>query len=389
MKNILVDEKKLFKVLMDLISIDSTNPSIFPGGKGEKEIAEYIKNYLKRLSLDVTAQEVRPERPNIIAVLKGKERGRTLMLNGHMDTVSKEGMEIGYIKPEFKDGRIYGRGSIDMKAGLAMMMIAVDSIIRAKIELQGDLILAFVVDEEFESAGTEALLREYNADSAIVCEPTDLSIGIAHKGFVWVEVDVYGKSAHGSKPEEGVDAIAKAGKFLREMEIFTSKIYKYKKHSLLGTPSFHFSFIKGGKELSTYPDHCHIKLERRTIPGESLDDVRKEIEKVFMRINLNDCEFKGNFHMFFSRPPLEISKDERIVRSLRKAYKYITRKEAKYAGLSFWTDGAILKEAGIPAVIFGPSGSGLHSNMEYADFESVKIATEVLIATILDFFGHD
>lgn len=384
----LIEQKKLLNVLMNLISIDSTNPSLVGNGKGEKEISEYIEDYLRRKGIDVVTQDVESGRKNVIGILKGKGRGRTLMLNGHLDTVGSEGMEVSPFSPKFENGKVYGRGSIDMKAGLAGMIISAETILREKIELKGDLILAFVVDEEYESKGTELLVKSFKADSAIVCEPTNLKIGIAHKGFTWVKVEIFGKSAHGSRPEEGVDAIVKAGKFLFELERFSKSVLSQKKHPLLGSPSIHASLIKGGKELSTYPDYCEIKLERRNIPGESIDEIKEEIDMILKNISKNDRDFVSKFEVLFSRPPLVISKNEEIVNSLCSAFKDVTGKKAEYTGASFWTDGAILKDHGIPTVIFGPEGSGLHSSIEYTDFESVKVFSEVLTRSILRFCGR-
>lgn len=382
-----VKEKELLDILMNLISIDSTNPRLVAGGKGEKEISEYIENFLKSKGLDVVTQEVEQGRKNVIGILKGKGRGKTLMLNGHLDTVGTEGMEIPPFLPKYEDGRVYGRGSIDMKAGLAGMLISVETILREKIELKGDLILAFVVDEEYESKGTELLVKSFKVDSAIVCEPTDLKIGIAHKGFVWVKVEIFGKSAHGSKPEEGIDAIVKAGRFLWELEKFSKNVLSIKSHNLLGPPSIHASLIRGGRELSTYPDYCEIELERRTIPGETLDIVKEEIREILYDISKNDKDFRGTFEIFFSRSPHVISGKEEIVRTLFNSYEDITGKIPEFTGLSFWTDGAILSENGIPSVIFGPSGSGLHSSIEYVDFDSVIVFSKILIQTIIKFCG--
>ncbi len=383
-----MNEKELLKVVRDLIEIDSSNPSLAEGGKGEREISEYIENYLKVLGIKVITQAVRPDRKNVIGILKGKRGGKTLLLNGHMDTVGAEGMEIEPFNPKFDDGNIFGRGSIDMKAGLAGMMLAVESILRANLELKGDLLLSFVVDEEYESAGTECLVKDFKADSAIVCEPTNLKIGLAHKGFAWIKVEIFGKSAHGSRPEEGVDAIVKAGKFLNELENFSKNVLSKKESPLLGSPSIHASIIRGGKGLSIYPDYCEIKLERRTIPEETIEGIEKEMEEILKNISEMDKDFKSKFEIFFNRSPLLISKEEEIVCSLSSAYKNFTGKEPECTGMSFWTDGAILHEHGIPSVIFGPAGAGLHSAIEYVDFKSLKIFSEVLVQTILNYCGQ-
>jgi len=385
MDDIIINENNLLEVLREMIKINSVNPSFTKDGNGEWKITQYIGEYLSEIGLKVKFQEIKQNRANVIGILKGKGNGRSLMLNGHTDTVGINGMDIKPLNPKYEDGKVYGRGSLDMKGGLAAMIIAAETIVNSRFKLKGDIILACVADEEYRSIGTETLVKEYSADAAIVCEPTGLEIGIAHKGFAWTIVEVFGKAAHGSRPGEGVDAITKAGKVLCKVDALGNEILIQKKHPLLGSPSIHVSTINGGTELSIYPDYCKILLERRTIPGESYETVVAEMENVIHKISKKDKEFKANFEVFFNRSPLEISKNELIVKSLEKAYVSVFKKDPKYTGLSFWTDSAILKEAGIPTVIFGPSGEGLHASIEYVDFNSVITTTKILIKTIIDF----
>ena len=250
-----INEEKLLKILQEMININSVNPLLSEGGKGEGDIATYIGKYLEKIGLEVRYQEITKNRKNVIGILRGYGNGKVLMLNGHMDTVGIEGMKIDPFHPKYESDRVYGRGSVDMKGGLSAMLIAADTIMNSGIELRGNVIFAFVADEEYKSRGTEILLDEYSADGAIVCEPTNLDIGITHKGFAWIRVEVFGKAAHGSRPLEGIDAIIKAGKFLNELENYEKEILFRKNHELLGTPSIHASKIQGGKELSTYPDY--------------------------------------------------------------------------------------------------------------------------------------
>lgn len=218
MRNVFIDEKELLRIVQDLIRIESVNPELSGTGSGEHLIAEHIGRYLTQMGLEVHYQEVKPKRVNVIGVLKGRDEGKSLMLNGHADTVGITRMDIEPLNPVFKDGKVYGRGSFDMKGGLGAMIIAVKSIVDAGVKLKGDVILAFVADEEYLSVGTEVLVREYPADAAILCEPTNLKVCIAHKGFAWIKVEVFGKAAHGSRPDRGIDAIVKAGKFLARIE---------------------------------------------------------------------------------------------------------------------------------------------------------------------------
>jgi acetylornithine deacetylase len=383
--DIKINNKNLLAFLKDLIRINSVNPSLSDEGDGEFRIARYVGEYLKELGLDVHYQEIEKNRINVIGILKGTGDGQSIMLNGHTDTVSVERMEIDPFEPENKDGRIYGRGSLDMKAGLAAQIMAVQSIIESGRVLKGDVILTFVADEEYASIGTEAVLKEYSADAAIICEPTNLDIVIAHKGFAWTKIEVFGRAAHGSLPEKGVDAIVKAGKVLTEIENLGESGLTQKKHPLLGSPSIHASLISGGIGLSTYPDYCKIELERRTLPGEDKVIVAEEIQNILQDIKSKDKQFKANFEVFFTRPAYEIAKEKPIVKSLSRAYELMQGKKPEFRGMGGWIESALLVEAGIPTVIFGPSGEGSHASVEYVDFNSVIMTTEILIELITDF----
>ncbi|KPU42751.1 acetylornithine deacetylase [Oxobacter pfennigii] len=387
MYNISIDEKELLQVLKDMISIESVNPSLCPGGAGEAKIAEYIGNYLKSIGLDVKYQEINKGRVNVIGILKGSGGGKSLMLNGHTDTVSIEGMDIEPLNPVYKDGKVYGRGSIDMKGGLASMIGAAKALINGNIKLKGDVYFTFVADEEYESIGTEEIVKEYKADGAVVCEPTDLKVCVAHKGFAWIKIEIFGKAAHGSIPQYGVDAILKAGKILSEIDKLSESLLNSKKHKLLGTPSVHCSIIKGGTELSTYPYYCTIEIERRTIPGESYETVNEEIKNILDKIASGDTDFKCKYEIFFHRPPLEVSLEEPVVKVLMEVAGDIYKKEPGIMGMSGWLDSSILDKASIPAVIFGPSGEGLHAATEYVDFASVVDTSKVLANTIIKFCG--
>ncbi len=199
------------QLLSDLVSIDSINPDLVPGSPGEAEIAHYIAGWLDRAGLEVQLVESAPGRPNVVGVARGTGRGRALLLNGHMDTVGVAGMpEAHQPRLDRAAGRLYGRGAYDMKGGLAACMLAIAE--AKKQHLRGDVIFTGVIDEEYASAGTLDLANRFHADAAIVAEFTELQLILAHRGFVWLEVDTIGKAAHGSRPDLGVDAIAKMGK---------------------------------------------------------------------------------------------------------------------------------------------------------------------------------
>ena len=385
MNEITVDEQQLKSLLEDLIRINSVNPDLSDGGNGEGEIARYLGEYLEGLGLDVHYQDLGENRTNVISVLKGSGGGRSLMFNGHTDTVGGDRMEIDPFVPEYRDGRIYGRGSLDMKGGLAAQIMAVQTLMESGTDLKGDIILTFVADEEYKSIGTEAVIKEYTADAAVICEPTNLNIVIAHKGFAWFNIEIFGRSAHGSLPKKGVDAIIKAGHVLTGIENLERQVLTRKKHPLLGSPSIHASLISGGTELSTYPDYCKIELERRMLPDENRTTVVKEIEHMLKGISFMDSQFEAKSDVYFVRPAYEISAEEPIIKSLSRIYQLILDKEPRFKGAGGWLESAILAEAGIPAVIFGPAGEGSHASTEYVDFNSIMRTTEILILLIIDF----
>lgn len=386
MNKIHVDESRLLSTLKELIAIESVNSSLVQGGSGESEIARFIGDRLERIGLEVQYQPLGQNRQNVVATLRGgDDGGRSLMLNGHTDTVGTSGMETPALMATYRDGKVYGRGAFDMKGGLAAIISVAESLADAKTELRGDLVLAFVADEEYASMGTEALTKEYGADAAIVTEPTNLDVIVTHRGFAWANVDVFGKAAHGSRYDVGVDAIAKAGKFLVALEQMDRGFEELKPHPLLGRPSVHASLIRGGAELSTYPDHCRIDLERRTMPSESQQTVQEELRELIDHITANDSEFRAESNVFFYRPALEVSEHLDLIRILRQETHKATGREPKLVGAGWWTDAALLKDAGIPAVLFGHSGEGAHAPIEYADFKSLVQMTHALIGTTVTF----
>jgi acetylornithine deacetylase len=385
MAEIQIKREALLSLLQDLIQIDSVNPSLSSKGTGEAVIARYIGDYLNNLGLEIRFQEIEKNRVNVVGILKGSGGGPSLMLNGHTDTVSADNMEIDPFVAEEKDGKIYGRGALDMKAGVAALIVALQSIIEAGIKLKGDVILTLVADEEYASIGTEAVVDEYTADAAIICEPTDLAIVTAHKGFAWIKIEIFGHAAHGSLPHRGIDAIVKAGKVLAAIDELGETGLKKKTHPLLGSASIHASLIEGGTELSTYPDYCKIELERRNLPGEEHKAIAAEIQDLLQNIQRHDEQFKTDFDVFFFRPAFEISPDQPIVQTVSRAYESTLSKPPSFEGMWAWLDSAILAQAGIPAVIFGPSGDGAHAAVEYVDADSVITTTKVLVQSIIDF----
>lgn len=384
MQALCADTFEINELLSELISIESINPNLSKKGSGEYRIASFLQAYMEKMGLEVHFQKISDHQANVIGVWKGSGKGKSLMLNGHLDTVGVEGMEINPFDPVLDKGKMFGRGAIDMKSGVCAQIMAVKLLMDSGIRLDGDVIIACVADEEHMSKGTFKLLENFIADAAIVTEPTDTNIVVGHKGFIWQRIRVIGKAAHGSKPDQGIDAIMKAGNILCAIHDFEEQELKNRVHPLLGRASIHASAIEGGTEMSIYPDKCLIELERRTLPGEYIEHVHAETQGILNELKKNDPQLQAELSSYVERLPLEVRHDDPIVLSLEKSRK---RKlgEAPLEGVTFWTDAALLSEKGIPTVIFGPSGGGLHAAIEYVEMDSVYQTAEILAHTILDF----
>lgn len=365
------------KLLKQLVAIDSVNPSLVPGAAGEAAIARALAEGLREAGLRVDIQDVAQGRPNVIGTLTGRAPGRSLMFCGHIDTVGVAGMTRPF-DPVERAGRVYGRGSQDMKSGIAAMIGAAQTIATSGGLDAGSIVIACVVDEEHASIGAEALVTRFRADAAVVTEPTDLAVAVAHKGFEWVEVETEGRAAHGSRPREGRDAILRMGRVLHELEALDRSLQSGRAHALLGTASLHASLIEGGRELSSYPDRCSLQVERRTIPGEPAGSAGRELEEILARLRAEDPEFKAASRVTFYRTPYEIDAKHELP-SMLVASAGKTGVSPSVIGMSFWTDAAILGDAGIPSVLFGPTGAGLHSLEEWVEIDSVMKCRDALI----------
>lgn len=359
----------------ELVRIDSRNPSLVPGAPGELAIATRLAVILREWELEVQVVETADGRPNVVARRKGTGGGRSLLLNGHLDVVGVEGMCHAPFDATERDGRLFGRGASDMKGGVAAMCAAATR----TTGLRGDVIVTAVVDEEWQSAGTAALIAAgMRADAAIVTEPTGLRVMPAHRGFVWVEIRVHGRAAHGSRWDLGIDAIREAGALLVELDRLDTDVLPRREHPLLGRPSLHASLIEGGTGLSTYPDRCVLRLERRTIPGETLADVRQEVAEACDRLRERRPHFRADVDVVFSQPPSDVPADAPIVAALQRELRR-RGMPIEPVGMSAWTDAALLNEAGIPAICFGPGDMGLaHAAEEYIETAQVEDATEIL-----------
>jgi len=371
------------RLLRELVAVNSVNPTLVRGAPGEREIADLIATEMRRGGLDVSIDTVTHDRPNVVGVLEGRARGRTLMFCGHTDTVGVTGMTDPFTPME-RDGRLYGRGAQDMKGGVAAMIAAATSIAGRGALKSGRIVVACVVDEEHSSIGADALVKSWHADAAIVTEPTDLEIAIGHKGFAWVDIVVEGKAAHGSRPADGQDAILRMGRVLGRLEALDRRLQARPPHPLVGTGSLHASIIDGGRELSSYPDRATLQMERRILPSEAESIAVEEAREILGSLAKEDTTFRGTATAVFSRPAYEIAADHELPQRLATALSRVGG-SARITGASFWTDAAVLGHAGIPSVLFGPGGDGLHSTEEYVNVADVEICRDALMELATDF----
>jgi len=352
-----------------LVAIDSVNPDLIPGAAGEGAIARLVAEWCERAGLEVEVEEAAPGRPNVIATARGTGGGRSLLLNGHTDTVGVAGVEAPF-EPRLDGGRLYGRGAYDMKSGVAAILVAAA---RARgLRLRGDVVVTAVCDEEAGSIGTAAVAANRTADAAIVAEPTELRLAIAHRGFVAFELETAGRAAHGSRPELGIDAIALMGHALVRLEELDRRLRAGQSHPLVDTGSLHASLIEGGQEYSSYPARCLLGGERRTIPGETVAHVEAELAELL-------GELDGQARVVFAREPFEIGADSELVGLVRRHTG-----GSEPVGVPYWADSALLAAAGIPTVLFGPLGEGAHAEVEWVDLASVERCVELYAAVAAD-----
>jgi len=379
-----IDAEYARKTLTRLVQINSINPTLAPGAPGEREIAGFVFESLESIGLTAQKFEPEPGRISVVGRLAGTGGGRSLMLNAHHDTVDVAGMAEPF-SGALRDGRIYGRGSFDMKGSLAAGMAAAKALADSGVKLRGDVLVAAVADEEYGSLGTSDLLRHVKPDGAIVTEPTALEVCLAHKGYLWIDVEVTGRAAHGSKFQLGVDANMKMGQFLAKLSDLERDLRSRPPHPLVGPPSLHAAMLNGGSGLSTYAASCTLKIERRTIPGETEAQAVGEIQSIVDKLAAADPDFRATVRAFFVRDPFEVSPSAPIVQALDRAVERVRGKAPQHIGDTPWMDAALLQASGVETVVCGAAGTGAHADVEWVDLESVIKLAEILAETAVDY----
>ncbi|MBM7410597.1 acetylornithine deacetylase [Clavibacter michiganensis] len=374
----------------ELIRIDSTNPDLVPGAAGETAVAAHAAAWLRARGFDVRVLEEAPGRPTVLATARGTGGGRTILLDGHLDTVPPGDPARGGLLARVEDGRLLGRGAFDMKAGLAAMMVAADR--ARRLGTRGDVVLALVADEEFGSIGTEEALRALansgtRIDGAVISEPSQSEAIVAHRGFGWYEIRLRGRAAHGSMPEQGVDAIAHAGLVLRELDALADRLAAGPRHPLLGTGAVRVSRIQGGSDAATVADSCVLTIERRFLPGQSTADVEAELRAALDAVAARTPSMDAELVVLVARAAFEADVDGPLARAVLDSGARVIGSPVPHRGEPFWTDAGLVHEAGIPCILLGVTGGGAHADEEWAEVDSIRRLADVLEGAILDFCG--
>jgi len=359
-------------LLRALIRIPSVNPTLVPEeGQGEARIAAFAHEWLVGQGLRAWIEEAGPGRPNAVAEA-GDGDGPVLVFCAHLDTVGTAGMTIPPFEPGVEGDRVYGRGSYDMKGSAAAVMAAAAAL--AQEGVKGRVLVALVADEEYASVGAADFVRRHRADGCILTEPSEGRLILGHKGFVWAEVVTRGRAAHGSRWDLGVSAVGRMGRVIAALEQFDREELRRRVHPLVGPASMHCATVQGGTGLSTYAPECRLKVERRTLPGETPEQVAREIEEV-----VRGAGEEAGVNCFFDRPPLVCDRDSPVARCVRGAASRVTGHPPEEAGVAYWMDAALFAEAGIPTVNYGPAGAGAHEAVEWVDLGSVVTCARVLV----------
>jgi len=380
----LVREEEVVRVLQELVRKPSQNP---PGN--ERVVAEHIHEVITGWGFEAEyLRKPEPSRPSVAAIYRGTEERPRLVLNGHIDVVP-EGDPEGWTVPPFegvvKEGRIYGRGACDMKGGVAAAMIAAKAIKESGVKLRGNLVLQFAMGEETGEDGTKSLLEEgFDGDWGIVLEPSDLRVMTAEKGLAWYHFSIKGKPTHASKPEQGINSIDKSAKLIAALREYDREIGK-RSHPLCGRDICSVTMIRAGTKENVIPESCWLAIDRRIIPGESIEQVDREIGEIVRRLEKEDPDFKCVWKRVRLYESAEIPAEHEIARVVRKNVKEVTGVYPQPAGIVASTDQRnFINDAGIPAITWGPGWGKSHEFDEHIEIKKVVDCAKILVLTILD-----
>lgn len=372
-------------LLSDLVKIESVTPWLIESGAGERKQAEYLADWLSDTNLEITLEDVADGRPNLLVRLRGSGTGPTLCINAHADTVGFANWSDRALTPKIEGDRMIGLGAADDKAGCVSALLAVRALAQQGIELNGDVLVACVIDEEGISIGTEHLVANHKIDYAIVIEPTGLPIAITeHQGFGWIDIIVYGKAAHGSAPDAGIDAIVHMAEVVKRLHELDEREWAPNPDPKNGRTVFHTGTIHGGTDYATYPNRVVLGIEIGSQPGETLDNRIREIEQIFSEIKKDLPNFHGEVDVKLNRNPFVGAGFEPLLAAMDKAAITVLGKTMEPRGENIWTDAALLQEAGIPTLLVGPAGGNYHAEDEWVSIPEIVQMTEILYLTIVE-----
>ena len=380
-----VNEREVEDLLSDLVRIDSVTPWLIPDGAGEGDIARFIAGWLAPLGVEVELEEVEPGRPNLIARLPGSGGGRSLCLNAHSDTVGYANWADRALHPERRGDHLIGVGVADDKSGCAVGLLALRDLARSGSRLRGDVVLACTIDEEGSSIGTMDLLRRHHYDGAIVLEPHEVELVVVeHQGFGWLDIVVHGKPAHGSAPDEGIDAIVHMAQVIDGLAALDAR-FKAHPDPRNGRTVLHTGTIIGGTDYATYPSQATLGIEIGTQPGETMAARVADIEAIFADCRTRLPGFAAEIRIQVERDPFKAEGHEVLLAAAQAASTRAFGRPLREVGLNAWADAALMQAAGIPTILFGPTGSNYHAPDEWVSLTSCVQAVEIVTATAADF----
>ena len=408
---------RLVRLTQDLIRI----PSVRREGEKEERVALFLSHLLEEEGLDVVVETVEPGSPNVIAVLHGQSEGPCLMFEGHTDVVTEGDVSEWKYSPfegKITGGRIYGRGACDTKGNLAAAVAAVLAISRSGIPFKGKILLGILVDEEGLMTGVKHFIRQgwaNGVDAAIICEPEDNQICLTQKGALRVELITSGKMSHGAMPLTGLNPVPGMVSILEKVrQLEEEEIERLGKDPLLGYPSLTPTVVqaplKGEPQLNVVPYQCRALLDIRTVPGQSHEVLKKQLEDIVfeeerairgslesgflkeIRENLEKglskgISFEASLHVFEDRPWTQTSPEEPIARAVANAVRKLTGREPVYAGVPGATDGTFLSAwAGVPIVTTGAGKWSIpHQKNEWVSVDELYLTAQIYAASALEF----
>jgi succinyl-diaminopimelate desuccinylase len=379
----LLNKEEAVQFLQKVLQHNSTNP---PGG--ERALAQYIADTLETLGIKSHLDILAEERANVVACLPGSGERKTLLFNGHLDVVpaGEQQWQHPPFAGQIDEGKVYGRGASDMKGGLAAMVMAAGLVAKAGVSLKGDLLITGTAGEETDSIGAHDLVTKgylKNVDAAVIGEPSNLQLFSACKGALWLEFKTVGKTAHGSMPDQGCNAILQMNALINELNKY---VFECPEHPMLGRSTMNIGTIHGGVKTNVVPDGCTLTVDIRTIPGESHEKILSDMQEIIARLNGDSKDFRASLTIINNRPAVETYVESTAMQNAQQSAAQALGKELVPRGVNYYTDGSVFAPLlGIPIVLFGPGDEKLaHQPDEYVEIDKYINAIKFYTAFILN-----